>query len=224
MVRPGAAAAGRPARRWRDCSAAALLLGPGTQHVPGPHGRVKRDLHPGHRHPPPLPLSRRPRLSPAQPPQSARKPLAGGGVGVGAVAFRSRGADAQSATSTVGAGAALRPKGQKIVGHQGAGSQDSAADSAASAPPRTSVASPAWASTPSDVPPRIGRSQRGRGQDDVSRHRVRSHPAGPSPALVPAPASTGPERAHPPPARIPRAHLVGDLDDQVQPGPRSAAR
>jgi len=35
-----------------------LLLRPGPGHIPGPHGRVKRDLHPGHRHPPPLPLSR----------------------------------------------------------------------------------------------------------------------------------------------------------------------
>ena len=46
------------------------------------------------------------------------------------------------------------PGTQKMVGHQGAGSQDKAADSAASAPPRTSVASPARARVPSEVPPR----------------------------------------------------------------------
>jgi hypothetical protein len=43
---------------------------------------------------------------------------------------------------------------QKIIGHQGAGSQDRAAESAASAPGRCSVASPAAASAPSLVPPR----------------------------------------------------------------------
>ncbi len=44
--------------------------------------------------------------------------------------------------------------GQKICGHQGAGSQDMAADSAASAPLRRSVTRPALASEPSRVPPR----------------------------------------------------------------------
>jgi hypothetical protein len=44
--------------------------------------------------------------------------------------------------------------GQKICGHQGAGSQDMAADSAASAPRPRSVTRPAPASEPSRVPPR----------------------------------------------------------------------
>lgn len=48
---------------------------------------------------------------------------------------------------------ATRPA-QKIVGHQGAGSHDIAADSAATAPGRRCVTRPAAASEPSRVPPR----------------------------------------------------------------------
>jgi hypothetical protein len=47
----------------------------------------------------------------------------------------------------------VRP-GQKICAHQGAGSHDIAADSAATAPGRSSVTCPAAASGPSRVPPR----------------------------------------------------------------------
>jgi len=43
---------------------------------------------------------------------------------------------------------------QKTVGHQGAGSQDMAAESCRTAPGRSSVTSPASASVPSLVPPR----------------------------------------------------------------------
>jgi hypothetical protein len=44
--------------------------------------------------------------------------------------------------------------GQKIMGHHGAGSHDIAVESAASAPGRSSLTSPAAASAPSRVPPR----------------------------------------------------------------------
>ena len=43
---------------------------------------------------------------------------------------------------------------QKIIGHQGAGSQDSAVDSGARVPGRSSVTRPAAAIGPSRVPPR----------------------------------------------------------------------
>ncbi len=43
---------------------------------------------------------------------------------------------------------------QKICGHQGAGSQDMAADRVGRVPGRSSLTSPAAASTPSRVPPR----------------------------------------------------------------------
>ena len=47
-----------------------------------------------------------------------------------------------------------RPAAQKIIGAQGAGSQDIAADSSASAPGRCSASWPAAASEPSREPPR----------------------------------------------------------------------
>ena len=45
-------------------------------------------------------------------------------------------------------------RGQNIIGHQGAGSQDSAADRDARAPGRSSATRPAAAIGPSRVPPR----------------------------------------------------------------------
>ena len=47
-----------------------------------------------------------------------------------------------------------RVGGQKIMGHQGAGSQENAADTAASRPGRSSATWPARASTAREVPPR----------------------------------------------------------------------
>jgi hypothetical protein len=49
---------------------------------------------------------------------------------------------------------ALRTSAQNIMGHQGAGSHDSAADSGARVPGRSSATSPAAAIGPSRVPPR----------------------------------------------------------------------
>lgn len=51
-------------------------------------------------------------------------------------------------------GLGTSPRGQKIRGHQGAGSQDRAVERAARAPGVASVARPARASVPSRVPPR----------------------------------------------------------------------
>jgi hypothetical protein len=57
-------------------------------------------------------------------------------------------------TPRIGTRRMTRAEDQKICGHQGAGSQDMAADSAARAPGRSSVACPAPARAPSLVPPR----------------------------------------------------------------------
>src|SRR5262249_16769705 len=74
-------------------------------------------------------------------------------------------------------GTGVAGAGQKIIGHHGAGSQNMAADSAATEPGVTSVTSPAAASGPSLGPPRYTAPSPPTGSARAARAVVRSQVA-----------------------------------------------